>query len=798
MLINYLKITFRNFLNAPVYSLINIVGLSVGIACSTLIIVYLNYQFSFDDFHTHGERIFRLNKLVTSEGGGAEHHAITSGPMGPQILQDFPEVEQAVRVLPWFDSVLLSGDETRLKVDRFVLVDAGFFELFDFQLLSGDASTALVRPLSVVLSEQSAEALFGATDPVGQIIKGLNDLDYTVTGVVENAPDNSHLHYDALVSWSSTNAAALNQDWLNRWLPQAVYTYLRLNSAGNRTALETQLQDFMQRHFSERAAEYQLYLQPLSAVYLRSSEMQYDDTVRTGSITNVYIFSVVAGLVLLIACINYMNLSTARSLSRAREVGVRKVLGAMASQLRWQFLGESVLLSLVSMLLSLVLMEVGFYFLRGFGIPDEVLSIGAHSWLLALLLGITVATGLLAGTYPALVLSAFQPVNILRGRERGSWSGDSLIRKTLVILQFTLSIALIIGTLVISRQMGFINDKDLGFDKEDVLVLQLGGSQITDQVAAFREELLRHPNILRIAHSNSVPGSGFMSMGIIPEGMNAEEARVSNILRVGDDNLPGTYGIRLVAGRYFSDQFASDSDAVVINEAMSRNLGWQDPVGRTIQVPGEVSDGIVIGVIGDFHTQSLHNAVEPLLLYQDAGGSFLSLKISPANVDETLAYAGQVWERFDPDFPLEYFFLDERFAEFYSLEQNTLQIMLVFTGLAVFVSCLGLSGLSMFMAQQRGGEIGIRKILGSTVAGIVTMMTSDFLKPVGVGYLLALLPAWWLASRWLQGFSYRIELGVGIFIIAGISTLLFALAAVLWQSILVANKNPVESLRSGF
>lgn len=795
MINNYFKIAFRNLRKQPLYSAINILGLSVGIACCMLIVIYLQYEYSFDSFHIQKEQIFRLNKVVTPTTGGTEYHAITSGPMGPQLKADFPEVKDFVRVLPWFDDVLLSREQKNLIVDRFVLADSTFFKVFDFKMLKGDPSTALPRPLTAVISREVADHFFGDDNPVGQTITGLSDLNYTITGVVENAPENSHLQYDILVSWSSTSPSALDMGWLNSWFPQAIYTYLVLDENHDRANLEEKLGEFMRQHFSQRAEQYELYLQPFTEIYLHSTHILYDETLKSGSITNVYIFSAVAILVLLIACINFMNLSTARSLDRAREVGVRKVLGASKNQLGWQFLGESLILSFTAMLVSLGLIEAGIPVLEQLGVSIEPMWI-ARIDIQSALIGITFLTGLISGTYPAFVLTDFKPVQVLYGRVDKSGAGDAFLRKTLVTVQFTLSIILIIGTLVIYRQMQFVSEKNLGFQKEQVLVLQLGGTDIIKQSDTFKEELLRHSNIRQVTSTNSVPGSGFMSLDIKPEGKATDESWVTNIIRLGDDNFLETYGMSLAAGRFFSKEFATDSSMIVINQALAKSLGWDDPIGKRIDIPGEISDGQVIGVVKDFHTTSLHNAVEPLLFYQKDNGSFLSLRVEPSGINKTLNYIEETWQKFDPLYPVDYYFLDDHFEAFYAAEQRTLRVLLIFTGLAIFVACMGLFGLSVFMINRRKKELGIRKILGSSVVQIVKLVSRDFLILVGIGFVIAVPVAWWLAAKWLQEFAYRINLGAGTFLLAGVTALLLALCVVLWQSIKVALMNPVESLKS--
>ncbi|MGD8427915.1 MAG: ABC transporter permease, partial [Balneolaceae bacterium] len=506
MIKNYIKTAFRNIRRKPVYSAINILGLATGLACCVLILIYLQYQLSFDSFQKNSENLYRLNKIVTPKTGGTELDAITGGLMGPQLKRDYPEVKEVVRIRPWFDDVLLSRDDDHLKVPQFVLADSSFFKVFGFELLEGNPNTALAKPLSIVLSKKVATHFFGDQNPIGKTIKGLNDLNYTVTGVAENAPINSHIDYDVLVSWTSTGPSALDFGWMNRWLTQVVFTYVQLDKNTDASRLEAKFPKFMKTHFPERSDQYKLYLQPFNKIYLHSSDIHYDDELRSGSITNVYIFTAVALLVLLIACINFVNLTTARSVERGREVGVRKVLGAQRSQLGFQYLGESLGLSFLAMIVALVFIQYGEPILTYMGVPAQQATLwGNHFDILLELAIITIATGLISGIYPAVILSGFKPADTLYGKGTGKWRDDHSIRKVLVTLQFSLSIVLIIGSLIVYQQMKYLNSKDLGFQKKQILVLPLGDAGLQSKAKVFKDRVLNSTDVQEATISSTLP-----------------------------------------------------------------------------------------------------------------------------------------------------------------------------------------------------------------------------------------------------------------------------------------------------
>ncbi|MCI0696534.1 ABC transporter permease [candidate division KSB1 bacterium] len=794
---NYLKIALRNLLKHKGYSFINIFGLAVGLTCCILILLFVQDELSFDRFHRNAGRLYRLNKVFTPQTGGSELHAISSGQMGPAMVQDYPEVEQCVRLLPWFDDVLMTHSETTLKISDVVIADSTFLAVFDFKLLHGDAKTALTRPLSIVLSEQTARKFFGDVVPLGETILGFREQLYTITGVIADAPANSHLRYNALISWSSTVAGVgpLQMPWLNNWLTQVAYTYLLLKPGADAAALQQKFPDFMQRHFAEKADQYRLYLQPFNEIYLKSGNILFTRSLRMGNATYVYVFAAIAVLILLIACTNFMNLATARAAQRAKEVGVRKVLGADRRQLARQFLGESTMFSLLAMIIAITSVELLLPAFNAFAGKNLQLDLANNLALACGLPLLNLIVGFISGTYPAFLLSKFHAARVLKGVWTGAPS-TSRPRKILVTAQFAIAIALIAGTGVIYQQVEFTQKKNLGFEKEQIVVLPIGNTQIAKKFEAFKNELLQHSNIIAAAGSNSVPGEDMMSFGIRPEGKPETEDWVVSTIRIDDFDLLKTYGMSMAAGRYFSPDFPTDAThGIVINESLAKSLGWKDPIGKKLDVSGEVADGRVIGVIKDFHTRSLHFPIEPMLLYFAPRHGNLAVRIAAQEIPATIDFLRQTWQRFDARYPFEYYFLDERFAQLYASEQRLMQTFGLFSILAVLVAGLGLLGLTSYAAEQRTREIGVRKVLGASIAGIVALLSKDFLKLVLIAFAVASPIAYFAMNRWLQDFAYRIQIGVETFVLAGVLALMIAWLTVSYQSIKAALANPAEALR---
>lgn len=793
----FLRSIWRTISRHKAHSFINIFGLALGLTCCILILLFVQTEVSFDRFHHNADRLYRLIKLVTPQTGGTEIHSISSGQMGPAMVRDFPEVEQCTRLLPWFDDILMTHDETTLKIPDVVFADSTFFSTFDFKLVYGDPRTALTRPLSIVLSEQTARKFFGDRIPIGESIVGFRDEVYTITGIIADAPANSHLRYNALISWSSTVAGVgpLEMPWLNNWLTQVAYTYVLLRPGTDAAALQQKLPDFMLRHFAEKANQYKLLLQPLTGIYLKSGHMLFTRGLRLGNIDYVYVFSAIAVLILLIACINFMNLATARATRRAKEVGVRKVLGADRRRLAYQFLGESAVFSLLAMILAALAVEVLLPAFNSFTGKELQFDPTSNLTLLGGIFFLTIFVGFIAGMYPALVLSRFQPVRALKG----VWTGAPqavLPRKILVTAQFAIAVALIAGTFVIYQQMVFTQKKNLGFKKEQIVVLPIGDTEIAVKFAAFKNELLQYPHIVSATGCNSVPGQGMMSFGLHPEGKPETEDWTAASIRIDDFDLLKTYGMSMADGRYFSPHFATDTtNGIVINESLARSLGWKQPIGKTMDVPGEVEHGRVIGVIKDFHMKSFHYPIEPLFLYYAPRHGNLSVRITTEDVPATIEFIRDAWRRFDSRYPFEYFFLDEQFDQLYASDQRLMETFTLFSILAIVVSGLGLLGLTSYATEQRVKEIGIRKVLGATVPGIVVLISRDFVKLVLIASVVAGPVAWLAMNRWLEDFAYRTEIGWWVFALAGCVALVIALLTIGAQAIRAARANPVKALR---
>ncbi|MEX1240511.1 MAG: ABC transporter permease [Cyclobacteriaceae bacterium] len=793
MLRNYFKIAFRNLLSKKFYSAINILGLSIGMTCCMLIFLYVNHELSYDKFHSKADRIYRLVTDIKTPTETIKI-SITSAPMGAYLKKDFPEVEEVARM--YHRSVLLQRDEHQYQEDQTLFADASFFDVFDFLVLRGNVRTALVDPFSVVITEDAAKKYFGEENPIGQSLRMEGSFDLTVTAVVRNVPSNSQVEFDFLISMS-TLLEKLDPDRKEEWGNFGFYTFLLLPELTNPEALEDKFPAFMERHISgmrEDEMYYSLFLEPLRRVYLYTGR----GGPVTGSLSNIYFFSIIAAFILLIACINFMNLATARAAERAKEVGIRKVNGALKRQLTIQFLSESILLSLFAFVLASIFTELllpAFNELSGKIIDESIFY--EHNYLLLLFL-LALGVGILAGIYPAFVLSGFQPVSVLKGRFSTSSRG-LVLRKALVVVQFAISIMLIAGTVTVYTQLNYMRSQELGFTKEQMLVINFRrDDKVMRQMEAIKNSLKSHPRVLSAAASSSTPGqsnSGAFTNIENPDG----EMQASNIhLYSVDFDFLEQYQIEVVAGRSFSRDFPTDStQAMIINEAAAASYGYASPeeaVGKRFSQWGR--EGQIIGVIKDFHIRSLQQQIQPLTI-RIATNDFklISLHIEAKDIPSTLAALERQWSALVPHRPFDYFFLDEAFDQQYRNETRFGKLFICFGGLAIFIACLGLLGLISYTVVQRMKEIGIRKVLGASESSIIRLLTKDFLKLVIIAFLIATPIAWYVLREWLADFAYRIEIGAGVFLLAGLGALLIALATVSWQSIRAALANPVDSLK---
>ncbi len=791
---NYLKIAFRNLLKYKTISLINFFGLAMGMACSILILLFVRDELSFDTYHENKDRIVRAVNWNEQDGNGS---ARTGAPWGPTLKEEYPEVEDFVR-FRFFGRTLIVNGETRAYESGGLYADSSIFNIFSFELLQGDPSTALTQPNSVVITESLAEKYFGEDDPVGQNLLFDNSDQFKVTGVVRDVPRNSHFSFNYLASFVSYDF------WdLTEWRVNNFHLYLLLKEGVDPKAFEAKLPAFLDRHIAaEQRAEMETtpVLQKLTKIHLHSN--LFREFRPNGDIKYVYLFLIVAGFILLIACINFMNLATARAAKRAREVGMRKVIGAERAQLVRQFMGESLLLCLFSLFLAITLVELLLPYFNT--LTGKTLSVNYFSdpLIITSFVGVAVLTGLISGSYPAIFLSSFRPIATLKSASPAGGSGR--LRKILVVAQFTVSIALIASTGVIYQQMQFIQNKKLGFNKDQVLVIRAFESNVTARPEAFRSELLRLPSIKNVSTTSNLPGGSDWGMPFMAEIDDQMQRAMSRVLVV-DEAFQETMETQVTAGRWFSKDFPTDAqEAFIVNQTAARQFGWDDPIGKRMSRPIErgpdgnwlQQEGRVVGVVEDFHFRSLHQEIQPLVIYMAAPPvSYLLARIETDNVAASLEKIEQIWKSYDSSRPFDYFFLDQVFDQLYSAEQRLGQTFTAFAFLALLIGCLGLFGLAAFAAEQRTKEIGVRKVLGATISNIILLLSREFTKLVFVAFLIGSVAAWFGMEKWLENFAYRIDVGAGILAVAGLSALLIAWLTVSVQSIRAASANPVKALK---
>lgn len=792
MLVNFLKITFRSLWRHKWFSLINISGLAIGLTAGFLILLYVGFELSYDSFHSKGDHIYRVVADIKTPSEVIKGN-ITPYALAPNLEPEFPEIESAVRVIE--TEALVRKDDLKFTEDDLIAADADFFTTFDFNLLQGDKETALTTPFTAVISQSTARKYFREEDPLGKIFQFFDEgYPVEVTGVMEDIPVNSQIQAQIVLS-SVTFTQNLYQGVDEQWGNYSPVTYILLAPNTDPGQLEAKFPAFVERKAGTEMKEAQmfmtLFLEPFEEVYLHSPR---GGTVQ-GSINNVYIFGMVAIFILLIACINFINLTTARSVERAKEVGIRKVVGAQKKNLASQFIGESVVVCFIAAIFSVVLISLLLpYFnqMAGKTVAENIFSEPSY---LLLLFVVAIGLGFISGIYPALVLSSFRPVSVLKGRFSAGKKGV-LLRKGLVVAQFTISIILIIGTLVIYNQMQYMRTTDLGFDKEQIVVLRPNGNQAQE---ALEQAINQIPQVKSTAFGSTVPGGN--ASGAYSEIENKEgDLQIANInvYFVDFDYIP-TFDIEVVAGRAFSRDFASDTtQAMLINESTAQLLGYSSPedaLGGRFRQWGR--EGQIVGVVKDFHFTSLQEEIKPLTMRIEPGrNSLLAVKIDTKNVPNTIASIEQEWNRLLPQQPFDYYFMDDFFDRQYRSEQRFGTLFLNFAILAIFISCLGLLGLASYSMLQRRREIGIRKIVGASVSGIVNLLSVEFLKLILIAFLIASPLAWLLMNQWLQDFAYRINISWWIFAVAGITAILIALFTISFQAIKAAIANPVKSLRT--
>lgn len=798
MLKNYLKIALRNIWKNKVFSAINIVGLAVSMAACIVIMLFVFYERSFDGMHS--KNIYRLDEVQKFEGMVAPQKvALSMFPMGPTLQEEFPEIRQFVRINST-GKLPMHYQDQRIELSQAFLTDSNFFQLFEYPLLEGEKDRVLKEPNSIVLTRKGAKNIFGDTDPMGKVVNhfGNDTLTLKVTGIMEDVPANSHLQFDALISFNTIAKPDFMKNWGGNWL----VTYLEFSPGTDIGKVEKKFPGFLKKHMKEGGWKfYELFLQPLAEVHAQSVDITHDYiNFQKFDKRYTYVFSIIAAIVLIIACVNFMNLSTARSTGRAKEVGIRKSIGAQRFQLAGQFIGESVLLALFSLILAVAIVKLVMPAVANFSQRKLEFSIFQNPGLLLVILLGTILVGLFSGLYPAAFLSAFEPVKVLKGTIR---AGKSNFRNALVIAQFTSAVFLIIATGFAVKQLRYMVNKNPGFDREQVVIVPLN-SKSDMKYQALKQELLASPFIEAVTGSQQRLGNNLHQTGVAFQGAGARRELTSSQVVVDPDYL-SLYKIKLIAGRNFTHSAGDNAKTYIINESLAKELLKDEPtltvetlIGKRFGFSGMDSLSTIVGVSEDFNFNSLHHKIETLCMFNQKDWSYseMSVRIKGKNAQQSLAVIQSAWNKLVPGEPFTYSFLDEHFNEMYRADSQVSEIVGILAGLAIFISCLGLFGLASYSAERRIKEIGVRKVMGASVAGIVALLSRDFLKLVLTAILIATPIAWWAVRSWLNDFAYRIEIEWWMFLLAGALAVMVALFTISFQSIKAALMNPVKSLRA--
>ncbi|MEE9462738.1 MAG: ABC transporter permease, partial [Bacteroidales bacterium] len=808
MIANIIKVAFRNLFKHFGYSFINILGLAIGLASTIFIFLYVINELTYDRFHEKSDRIYRA-WILGNMPGTEMRHAVTSPPMMEAMLMDYPEVESAVRLRQMGGRLVRTGDRKFHETEReFIFTDSSFFDVFSFKLLEGNPETCLKEPRSIVLTEEYASKYFGDDNPMGKTFRIEQDSNfYVVTGVMEDIPVNSHIHFKMLGS-----LCTFEQSRSTNWVNHNFHTYFVLAPGTDPVEFESRMQDMVEKYvgpmveqfmginldqFRESGNSYGYRLQAMTDIHLYS-DLQYE-MEPGGNPMYVYIFMVVAILILIIASINFMNLATARSTTRAREVGLRKVVGSSRSLLITQFLTESVFLSIFAMIIAVVivfLLMPGYNNLIRLDLDFDIFS---NNWNIPLLILFAIFVGLLAGSYPAFVLAGFKPVAVFKTETKGSAS-KSFLRNLLIILQFTVTIVILLGTFMVSRQLAFMQKKDPGFDKEKVLIVHRSDG-LGQKINAFKEEIGRHSNIINVANSTHVPSYQYWQNAHWLEGWDRSDIFLLSSCYTSY-NFDQAMGLEMVEGRFFSPDIPTDSFAVIINEASLKAFDIKDPLNTRFYNPGEDGEPDefipIIGVVKDFHFESMQEEIHPMAIHFMIGNweGVLVVKLGEGNMQETVEFVQQKWEDFGTEHPFEYSWMDDTFNKLFDTERRTGMILVIFSILSVFISCLGLLGLISYTTNQRTKEIGIRKTMGASVNIVMFLLSKETLRLLGISSLIA-IPAYFGIRTWLQNFAFHIDFNVIVYalVLLGVTlvVLIVALLTVSYNSYQAATANPAES-----
>jgi putative ABC transport system permease protein len=807
MIRNYLKTALRNLLKNKGFTLINVFGLALGLATCLLIVFYVFDELSYDRYNVNADLIYRVNNDIKF-GGTEGSYAIAPAPAAGALKADFPEIEAVTRFRNVGGNQVRKGNQN-IQEDRMIFADSTVFKVFTLPMIEGDPATALTAPHSVVITERTAKKYFDRTDVVGQTLLFDNSTPYKITGVIKDIPKQSHFNFDFFLPMTE-----LSESKENAWLSNNFYTYILFRPGADVKKFEAKLPAFMHTHagpqiesvlhedyagFEKAGNRFDLSLIPLTKIHLRSNSVY--EIGANGSISYVYIFSAIALFVLLIACVNFMNLSTARSANRAREVGVRKVLGSPRKYLIAQFLTESILVTAVAALIAVFTAWAFLGLFNQLSGKELTVTPAVFFWMLPALLLIILVIGCLAGSYPALYLSAFQPIEVLKGKIAAGMKAG-MLRSVLVVTQFFISISLIIGTLVIYSQLSYIRHKDLGYDREHVLVVHNLWRMEDDAARTFKNEVKQLSGVENATMSGFLPTlENNNSSSLFKDPVLDQKRAVLTAIWSADEDYIPTMGIKMLQGRNFSKDMATDSTAIIVNEAAAKMLGWSQPVGQFLYAPADnmlsrLDKKHIIGVIRNFNFKSLRDNVTPMVLYLARDRGALAIRLRSDNIPSLLSQVRSRWEAVAPREQFDFSFMDEDFDAQYRAEQRVGGISITFTVLAIVIACLGLFGLAAYAAEQRTKEIGIRKVLGANISAIVGLLAKDFIVLVLIAIVLAVPLAWWAMHSWLQEFAYRVSIHWWLPAMAGLGAVLIAFLTVSFQSIRAAVANPIDSLKS--
>lgn len=803
MLNNYLKVALRNIKKHKSFTIINVSGLAIGLACCILLAIYINSELSFDNYHTKKDRIYRVGEEMSYANFNSKQTA-TNGVIAEALKAKYPEVEETSRFR--YNRTSVKYKEKQFT-ERFYFTDKSVFNIFSWPLLQGDPNTALDAPYSIVLTAEMAAKYFANEDPIGKIIILNETEEYTVTGILDNIPRYSTLRFNGLCSFSTLYTGKnMSPRILTDWTSHNFNTYVLLREGVDKTEFQKKIRNIYFEYAAEEleasGASYFVFLQPIRDIYLRPLRQNF------GPISYVYIFSAVAVFILLIACFNFMNLSTSRSMTRAVEVGVRKVLGANRGRLIKQFLTEALLLSIFSMIIAIVIAISLLPVISNYAQRDLYKDIFEIPWLFPGLLLIAIIVGLLAGSYPAFILSRFEPIQVIKNKLQGPKTNVNF-RRILVLTQFVISIALIIGTGLIMQQLNYLKTKDTGFDKEHVVCISVRDQLVRNTLPVIQGKFRQIPEVINTGAASRLPGWGGPMNSKIPDGFSEDNTQLMQEINVDEHFLP-TMGIKIVEGRNFSKVYGNDPrGSVIINETAAKTFGWENPIGKVIQTPNtddpeliKKEKRIVIGVVKDFHLSTLTTEIRPFFIanvldYPFAYGKIqaLATRIQPGDISATINKMEAIWEDTFPDKPFTYYFLDADFNEQFINIERSRDIISYFTFLAIFIACLGLFGMVAYAAEKRTKEIGIRKTLGCSVAQIMTLLSKELIALVLLSNLIAYPIAYFSIAQWLKDFPYRIDINIYIFLLSTFIAVIISLLTISYQSLKAAMANPIDALK---